>query len=587
MMKPAASQAPGESRPARASADKAAAAPEPGWSSAPLVVGQAAGSGAGLGDDAEAWDALATRLAPGHPSLGSASIGAWLPAYLAQAGGRCRLVWLGTRQSPRAMGLVEALGGGRWRVLAPQTDAMGALLIDDLRSLQDLATALPEPLRRLDWSHWDPAVLPLDLGAANELDVTPAATAAPGGDASVLRQRADLQLHLGRAAWLRRWQDRPQLGTGVGASAGLQVRCDDSLNALPPTALALLEAQTPTSLQLGVDWLSAMEAVLRKDADAALRVHSLWQGEQPLAVVAMHRARTAGWPVWPTLHSLSNYYSVVWAPALAPGVNATQLVPLVHAMRRSSRGAGILDFVPVDPNAPSTWAWTQALRAAGLVVISLPAFGNWIYEPASGTEDWKTYLTGRTSKLRSNIKRARQRLAERGGSLEILTRPEDMPRAMAAYETVYGKSWKHAEPHPEFFRQLAERWAPLDRVRVGVAWLDGQPIAAQWWTHHAGVSEIHKVAYDETHSELSPGTALSAEMIAYALDQDRASKLDYLIGDDGYKRLWMARRASRCRLLAFDPLSISGSAALLRELASRARQAWRNARNTTQTGNAT
>jgi hypothetical protein len=304
-------------------------------------------------------------------------------------------------------------------------------------------------------------------------------------------------------------------------------------------------------------------------------VHSLWQGDRPLAVVAMHRARAAGWPGSAALHSLSNYYSVVWAPALAPGVHAAQLLPLVHALRRAPQGAGVLEFVPVDPNAPSTWAWTLALRAAGLVVQRLPAFGNWIYAPAGGTEDWKTYLTGRTSKLRSNIKRARQKLLERGGRLEVLTRPEDMPRAMDAYEAVYGKSWKQAEPHPEFFRQLANRWAPQDRVRIGVAWLEDQPIAAQWWTHHAGVSEIHKVAYDETHSELSPGTALSAEMIAFALDQDHATKLDYLIGDDGYKRLWMARRASRCRLLAFDPRSTGGMAGCLRELASQARQAWR------------
>jgi CelD/BcsL family acetyltransferase involved in cellulose biosynthesis len=94
------------------------------------------------------------------------------------------------------------------------------------------------------------------------------------------------------------------------------------------------------------------------------------------------------------------------------------------------------------------------------------------------------------------------------------------------------------------------------------------------------VSEIHKVAYDETHSELSPGTALSAEMIAHALDHDHARKLDYLIGDDGYKRLWMSRRNSRCRLLAYDPRSAGGLAGCLRELASQARQAWRARRAT-------
>lgn len=575
-MKPATSPVP---RTAAVPVDAAAA---PAWASAPL----GASPDAGLGDDAAAWDDLARRLAPGQAALGSAALATWLPAQLRQAGDRCRLVWLGARHAPRAMGLLESLGAGHWRVLAPPAASMGALLTDDLRSLQDLAAGLPGPLQRLDWPRWDPAVLPLDLGADVDLDVTPAADAVTDTAPGTGQRQADLRLHLGRGARLRQWLDRPRLDRSAGAMAGLHTRCDDGLDTLPAPARALLDAQTPISLQLGTDWLSMMEAVLRKDAGSALRVHSLWRGDQPLAVVAMHRRRAAGWPGAAALHSLSNYYSVVWAPALAAGVDAAQLLPLVHAMRRAPHGAGQLEFVPVDPNAPSTWAWTQALRAAGLVVLRLPAFGNWTYEPAGGAEDWKTYLTGRTSKLRSNIKRARQRLADRGGQLEILTRPEDMPRAMAAYEAVYGKSWKQAEPHPEFFRQLAERWAPLDRVRIGVAWLDGQPIAAQWWTHHAGVSEIHKVAYDEAHSELSPGTALSAEMIAHALDHDHAAKLDYLIGDDGYKRLWMARRASRCRLLAYDPRSAAGLAGCLRELASQARQAAR-ARRAQQTPGST
>lgn len=552
----------------RSTTPKAAPVAAPAWSSAPL--------GTDLGDDAPAWDALAKRLAAGHPALGSAAVDACLRARTVQSREGCRLVWLGDRQAPVAMGLVEPLGGGGWRVLAPPA-AMGALLLGDLNSVHGLAAALPSPARRLDWPRWDPAVLPLDLGADIALEVMPAAS---GGDADAPQRQADLRLHLGRGARLRHLLARPRLAVTAITQVGLHVRCDDGLEALPPAALALLDAQTPISLQLGSDWLSTMAQVLRKDAATALRVHSLWQGERPLAVVAMQRTRSAGWPGSAALHSLSNYYSVVWAPALAPGVDAAQLLPLVHAMRRAPQGARILDIVPMDPNAPSTWVWTQALRAAGLVVQRLPAFGNWTYEPASGAEDWKTYLTGRTSKLRSNIKRARQKLAERGGTLEILTRPEDMPRAMAAYEAVYGKSWKHAEPHPEFFRHLAERWAPLDRVRIGVAWLDGQPIAAQWWTHHAGVSEIHKVAYDEAHSELSPGTALSAEMIAHALDHDRAAKLDYLIGDDSYKRLWMARRNSRCRLQAFDPRSATGLAGCLRELASQARQAWRARRAT-------
>lgn len=578
----AAQRAPGESAASPKPATDAKVAAEPIWSSEPL--------GQLLGEDAAAWDALAARLTQNHPALSSTWVDSWLQNLPVDRHNGRRLIWRGSRATPSAMGLVECLGNQRWRVLAPPSAWTAAMLLGDMSDLRQLATALPGGLRSLDWPRWDASVLPLDLGAVKvAFDLCPVTTARELRHAAVsdanhvdatpddpmlasignVHMQADLRLHLGRSAWLHEWRARPRVKSDAN---DLRVRCDDGLSTLPPAAVALLDSQNATSLQLGADWLSMMERVLRKDAGSRPCIYSLWRQDRPLAVVAMQSRAAQGVLGARSLHGMSNFYSVLWAPALAPDVRTVELAPLVARLRAD---AGLMEFSPVDLAAPSMWTWVEALREGGLVVLRHPAFANWTHAASS---DSKAYLAGRTGQLRRMIKRGNQRLKERGGHLEILTSAEDMPRAMDAYEAVYARSWKQAEPHPEFFRELARRWAPLDRMRIGVAWLDGAPIAAQWWTCHAGVAEIHKLAYDESHSELGAGTALSAALFTYVLDHDRVQKIDYLIGDDAYKQLWMSTRRFRCRLLVFDPRSAAGAAGLLREAASRARRAWRESR---------
>jgi hypothetical protein len=48
----------------------------------------------------------------------------------------------------------------------------------------------------------------------------------------------------------------------------------------------------------------------------------------------------------------------------------------------------------------------------------------------------------------------------------------------------------------------------------------------------AGRAEIFKVAYDEAHKALSPGTLVTALVMEHVLEVDRVREVDYLTGDD-------------------------------------------------------
>jgi CelD/BcsL family acetyltransferase involved in cellulose biosynthesis len=104
-------------------------------------------------------------------------------------------------------------------------------------------------------------------------------------------------------------------------------------------------------------------------------------------------------------------------------------------------------------------------------------------------------------------------------------------------------------------------------LRLGVAWLGEVPVAAQVWMVAGGRADIYKLAHDEAHKETSPGSLLTAMLMRHAFEQDRVRVVDYLSGDDGYKRLWMSEVHERTGLVAHRLRTVRGLAGAAREAA--------------------
>jgi CelD/BcsL family acetyltransferase involved in cellulose biosynthesis len=354
------------------------------------------------------------------------------------------------------------------------------------------------------------------------------------------------------------WAQRAAVATGQALSRGAQSKANGHLmphelsifktvEALPAEELALLARDEALDISLGPRWLSNFERTVMAGIDGT-RLLCLRRGGQVRAVLSMNvspaLSRFGG-----TVGALSNYYTTLWAPALEDGLAGIDLVPLFDALRRESGRLPVLQFSPMDPDAPSFTVLAEGLRAAGYRVEDYVAHGNW-YLPVHG--DWENYLANLTSKLRSNIKRASKKLEALGARTEIVSAPEDVDRAVDAYEAVYSKSWKQAEPVHGFMRELARTCAEAGWLRLGLLWLEDVPVAAQFWIISGTRAAIYKLAYDEKHKNLSPGTALTAQMMRMALELGQVREVDYLVGDDEYKRLWMTHRRERHGLLAYD-----------------------------------
>ena len=263
-----------------------------------------------------------------------------------------------------------------------------------------------------------------------------------------------------------------------------------------------------------------------------------------------------------TLVSLGNYYTTRYAPLGDAGALGSLLADVL----RREAPVHELRFLPLEAGAPLEAALRGALRAQGCAVLAFHCFQNWVLPVRS---DWPSYLAARDGKLRTTLARMGKRFAARGGRLELVQSDPGLERAIAAYETVYAASWKTPEPHPRFMPGLIRAAARAGQLRMGVAWLGERPVAAQVWMVAGGRADIYKLAHDEQHKETSPGTLLTALLMQQVFEVDRVSLVDYLSGDDAYKRLWMSEVRERRGLVAHNLRTLRGLAGCARNLLGR------------------
>lgn len=263
-----------------------------------------------------------------------------------------------------------------------------------------------------------------------------------------------------------------------------------------------------------------------------------------------------------SLSSLSNYYSSLYG---AIGALPQTLLASLRANKRVR-----VDLHPLDPCTAEFQQLKQVLTEAGYWVDDYFCFGNWTLDVAG--RSYADYLAERPSQLRNNLQRGQGKLDKAGPWHIHIQQADDaaLETAIAAFETVYAKSWKQPEPQPEFIPNLCRTAAREGWLRLGVLYLNESPLAAQLWLTHGGVASIYKLAYDEEATRYSAGTVLTAAMFKQALDVDRVAEVDYLNGDEPYKQDWMSHRRERHGIIAFDLSQWGGLKAALRHWAGRA-----------------
>jgi hypothetical protein len=174
------------------------------------------------------------------------------------------------------------------------------------------------------------------------------------------------------------------------------------------------------------------------------------------------------------------------------GTNPALLTSLAQGLkRRASRLT--LSHLPDEHGEAAMTA--KAFRAAGWWVDMQPCDINH-YLDLHG-RSFADYLATRPGPLRTTLKRKGRKVA-----CEVHHSFTDA--IWGDYEAVYAASWKGEEGSMPFLRNFAREEAEGGRLRLGIARVDGQAVAAQLWTVEGGTAFIHKLAYVEEAKPLSP-----------------------------------------------------------------------------------
>ena len=349
----------------------------------------------------------------------------------------------------------------------------------------------------------------------------------------------------------------------TGSVADLSVDVYRHPNEVPTDVQALFDDAERANVESGVEWYRTLVDSVYPN-EAGVRFFVLRKRGQPVAVLPIligSRGRIH------RVTALANFYTAHYSPVIKPGICPEDLLPLVAAIRDANGRSATLTFSPMDPRSEPFAVLWSTLRLSGLVPFRFFCFGNWYLSRANA--GWSDYLASRGSGLRNTIKRVGKKFTADGGELELVLGPERLAEGITAFQEVYAASWKQAEPYPEFVPNLIRACARRGWLRLGVARLNGQPIAAQLWIVAHGRADIYKVAYDERFKLYSPGTVLTAYLMQHVIERDHVTEVDYLIGDDHYKETWMSDRRERWGVIAYNVRTPAGLSGFLLELAGR------------------
>lgn len=253
--------------------------------------------------------------------------------------------------------------------------------------------------------------------------------------------------------------------------------------------------------------------------------------------------------------SLSNWYTMAFKPVYSGEVDDVRHKLMLTAISRRLSEA--------RPRVSSITMSTVP-RTDGTSTLLMRAFekGGWIVTREQTSTSWTADVTGvtfaeywasRPGQLRSTYKR---RLSKAAFETQVFDHFN--AKAWEDYESVYSESWKPNEGSPALLRELAEQEGGAGCLRLGICRIDGQAVAAQFWTVENGRALIHKLAHSETAKEFSPGTILSAALFRHVIDQDHVDIIDFGTGNDPYKAEWMDTSAPLDTIYAYNPRSLEG-----------------------------
>lgn len=326
-----------------------------------------------------------------------------------------------------------------------------------------------------------------------------------------------------------------------------------AIQQIPQCYLSAFSAAEKTSYDLSYAWFSNYSETALKPGEQIL--FSVAENTSAFVILPLIIRTHQNHSV--TIEGLSNYFTSLYAPIGPGNCDIALLKASVSAVLEKYQPPVWLNFVAMDNQAKSFKALKNALSQLGLWTFDYFNFGNW-YLPCLGIS-FDGYFQSLPSRVKNTVKRKRKQfLTLPNTKLKLVTGGEELEQFIHQWNQVYQASWKNPEELVDFMPGLLRLCAEQGWLRLAFAYLDDIPIAAQFWIVCHGKASIYKLAYDENYAQYSAGTLLTEFLIRQVLEIDQVEEIDYLVGDDTYKKDWMTQRRERFAIIAYNPKTLRG-----------------------------
>ncbi len=346
----------------------------------------------------------------------------------------------------------------------------------------------------------------------------------------------------------------------------------NNVDLLPEDFKDLLDSQSELTLFNSAAWYTTFcQQVADKQGEVkfycmvnqqneAVAVMPMWRNKKKLALTLNINVIT----------SLTNYYTPCYRIAIDENkVQASiALEYLVAQLNSIKESWHLIDFFPLKSDLLEAIANNSKRKGSYF-------FPYWMtknyYQYINGS--YQDYFTGLPSRVKNTIKRKKKQLdSKTDWDIKIVDSSKEIESYINKYHAVYNNSWKKHEPYPEFISALIRTSAINGQLRLGVLTIDNEPAATQLWLVENSNAYIYKLAYDNKYKMLSPGTVLTAAMFERVIDVDKVEKIDFLTGNDAFKRDWMSQSKNLFGIQIINPKSIVGCYLLAKNRASQIRK---------------
>jgi len=310
--------------------------------------------------------------------------------------------------------------------------------------------------------------------------------------------------------------------------------CFTEWDQLPETTNHLFSETEQNSLFFSRTWFEIIQSNPIEDNQSILLLCVI-ENNQVLAMLPLMERGHNNW------YSLGHLYTSLFTILLADADNQDVINCLVNGIQNSAIKS--IRIEPIAEDDKSMLSFQSKMEAVGFYASRYYRFYNW-FHPVSDPSI-ENYMAGRPKKVSNTIARKQRKLAREHNYNIRLYLKDEVEIAIADYNAVYKASWKAHELFGNLVKEMIMHFSNRGWLRLGILYIDNQPAAAQLWFVLHRKAHIFKLAYDETWKQYSPGSILIKFMMEHAIEMDEVDEIDFLRGNDAYKKDWMTKRRQR------------------------------------------